>query len=125
MSATHEPHFSAQMLELKLKRTRLVNPVESLPTPPSSNSSGNTSPPVDRYEESYFLRPFEDCIAIYEDASRSKADSLDLLSDEEVIMLVDRGKIAPYALEKMFGMGELERAVRIRRAVVCKSHITL
>ncbi|TEB34562.1 hypothetical protein FA13DRAFT_1685001 [Coprinellus micaceus] len=112
--------FSAQALALKLKQTRLVNPADSLPTPPSCSSSGTTSPPVQTYEESYFLRSYEECLAIYEDASRSKAEALGMLSDEEVILLVDRGKVAPYALEKLFGMDELERAVRIRRAVVCQ-----
>jgi len=46
------------------------------------------------------------------------------LNDEEVILLAQNGKIAMYALEKILGNDELERAVRIRRALVCKSFST-
>ncbi|KAF6754421.1 hydroxymethylglutaryl-coenzyme A reductase-domain-containing protein [Ephemerocybe angulata] len=121
--STH-PVFTVRDLELKLKAARLVDPAESLPTPPSSNSSGSASPPNATYEESYFLRSFDECLAIYEEPSRTKCETLALLSDEEVILLVDRGKVAPYALEKLFGMGELERAIRIRRAVVSRASNT-
>ncbi|KAJ2924310.1 hypothetical protein H1R20_g12784, partial [Candolleomyces eurysporus] len=128
MSTTtqHPTSFSPRDLELKLKAARLVDPAESLPTPPSSNSSGSASPPEhgEEYEESYFLRSFEECVAIYDDPSRSKSESLALLSDEEVILLSERGKVAVYALEKLFGMDELERAVRIRRAIVSRASDT-
>ena len=59
-------------------------------------------------------------MAIYEEPSRPRSESLALLSDEEVIMLANNGNIATYALEKLFGMDQLERAVRIRRAIICK-----
>jgi hypothetical protein len=41
------------------------------------------------------------------------------LSDEEIIMMVQKGKIPPYALEKV--LQDFERAVKIRRAVICAS----
>jgi hydroxymethylglutaryl-CoA reductase (NADPH) len=44
------------------------------------------------------------------------------LSDEEVILLVEKGKIAPYALEKV--LKDLERAVKIRRAVISRVSLT-
>jgi hydroxymethylglutaryl-CoA reductase (NADPH) len=44
------------------------------------------------------------------------------LSDEEVILLVEKGKVAPYALEK--ALKNLERAVRIRRAVISRVSLT-
>jgi hydroxymethylglutaryl-CoA reductase (NADPH) len=44
------------------------------------------------------------------------------LSDEEVIMLVEKGKIPGYGLEK--GLKDLERAVRIRRAVMSRASVT-
>ncbi|ORX50128.1 3-hydroxy-3-methylglutaryl coenzyme A reductase [Hesseltinella vesiculosa] len=46
----------------------------------------------------------------------------DVLADEEVIRLVQAGKLAPYALEKV--LGDLERAVVIRRALISRSSIT-
>ena len=42
-------------------------------------------------------------------------------NDEEVIMLAQNGKIQAYALEKV--IGDLERAVTIRRALICKSSL--
>jgi hypothetical protein len=57
-TTTQEPaSLSVRDLELKLKAARLVDPAESLPTPPSSNSSGSASPPEhsEKYEENYFL----------------------------------------------------------------------
>jgi hydroxymethylglutaryl-CoA reductase (NADPH) len=46
--------------------------------------------------------------------------ALDMLTDEEVIMLAQHGKIAVYASEKVCGRERLERAVRVRRALVCE-----
>ena len=114
----HTSSFSVRDLELKLKQVRLAHPEQSLPSPPSSDS-GSSSPKQDS-EESYFLRSLKECLAIYEEPSRPRSESLALLSDEEVIMLANNGNIATYALEKLFGMDQLERAVRIRRAILCK-----
>lgn len=41
------------------------------------------------------------------------------LTDEELLQLVGAGKIAAYALEKALG-GDFERAVHIRRMLICK-----
>jgi hydroxymethylglutaryl-CoA reductase (NADPH) len=41
-----------------------------------------------------------------------------MLSDEEVVRLAQHGKIAAYNLEKV--LGDLERAVRVRRALICE-----
>ena len=62
-------------------------------------------------------RPLEDCVEIY--AGGVGANNL---SDEEVILLVEKGKIAPYALEKV--LKNLERAVRVRRAVISRVSLT-
>ena len=105
-------------MELKLKQVRLAHPEQSLPSPPSSDS-GSSSPKESQPEESYFLRSLKECLAIYGEPSRLRSESLSLLSDEEVIMLANNGNIATYALEKLFGMDQLERAVRIRRAIIC------
>ena len=62
-------------------------------------------------------RPLEECVDIY--AGGVGANNL---SDEEVILLVEKGKIAPYALEK--ALKNLERAVRVRRAVISRVSLT-
>jgi hydroxymethylglutaryl-CoA reductase (NADPH) len=62
-------------------------------------------------------RPLEECVEIF--AGGVGANNL---SDEEVILLVEKGKIAPYALEK--ALKNLERAVRIRRAVISRVSLT-
>lgn len=67
--------------------------------------------------DSSSLRPLEECVEIF--AGGVGANNL---SDEEVILLVQKGKIAPYALEK--SLKNLDRAVRVRRAVVSRSSLT-
>lgn len=62
------------------------------------------------------VRPTEECVVLHK-AGRTKE-----LSDEEVTALVLQGKMAPYALEK--ALGDLERAVRIRRAYVSRTSVT-
>lgn len=57
-------------------------------------------------------RPFEECVKLLE------AGHTVLLQDEEIIMLVQRGKVAAYSLEKM--LKDHQRAVRVRRALICK-----
>lgn len=61
-------------------------------------------------------RPIEDCLLAHKTGKTKE------LTDEEVTELVVRGKIAPYVLEK--ALGDLERAVRIRRAYVSRTSIS-
>lgn len=58
-------------------------------------------------------RSIEECIAVYDGGSGAPS-----LLDEELIMMVQRGKIAAYALEKL--LKDHGRAVYIRRALICK-----
>lgn len=64
------------------------------------------------------LRSLEECIEIFENGPRPVHVALSTLSDEEIILLAQNGKIAAYALEKV--LGDLERAVAIRRALICE-----
>ena len=69
------------------------------------------------------IRSLEECIDIFENGPRPLSLSMELLADEEVILLAQNGKIAAYALEKVLGtssVASLERAVRIRRALICE-----
>lgn len=61
-------------------------------------------------------RSLEDCIKVFDGGAGAI-----LLSDEEIILMVQKGKIAAYALEKL--LKEHQRAVRIRRALICKLRI--
>ncbi|UZJ53475.1 hypothetical protein CBS101457_002795 [Exobasidium rhododendri] len=62
-------------------------------------------------------RTFEDVVELYAEGS-----GVVFLSDEEVILLVQKGKLAAYALEKI--LQDHERAVLIRRAVISRSSNT-
>ncbi|EMD34668.1 hypothetical protein CERSUDRAFT_116857 [Gelatoporia subvermispora B] len=67
-------------------------------------------------------RSLEECIEIFENGPRPVSASLATLNDEEVILLAQNGKIAAYALEKV--LGDFERAVSIRRALISRASRT-
>ena len=74
------------------------------------------------------IRSLEECVDIFENGPRPVSLSMELLADEEVILLAQNGKIAAYALEKVLGTSSavsLERAVRIRRALICECSFKL
>ena len=73
----------------------------------------NTEP-----KEKLPVRSLEECIDVFENGPRPLQASLATLNDEEIVLLAQNGKIAPYGLEKV--LGDLERAVVIRRALICK-----
>ncbi|PPR02206.1 hypothetical protein CVT26_012098 [Gymnopilus dilepis] len=91
-------------------------------TPPSSSSSSGDSSESGVIVDN--IRPLAECIDIFENGPRPVSASLALLNDEEIILLCQNGKIAAYALEKVLGMNELERAVRIRRALISRASRT-
>lgn len=98
--ATTANGVSAQMLEMKLRAQAATAPKE---------------PQAIQFP----VRSLEQCIDIFENGPRPVSAALATLNDEEVIMLAQDGKIQAYALEKV--LGDLERAVAIRRALICKS----
>lgn len=87
---------------------------EPIPEGQESPSPSQGSPGL---HLSFGRRSLEECVEIF--AGGVGANNL---SDEEVIMLVQKGKIAPYALEKQ--LKNLDRAVRVRRAVVSRASLT-
>ena len=82
------------------------------------------APPPPGGEIEVVVRSLKECMDIYENGPRPASVALDLLNDEEVIMLAQHGKIAAYALEKVLGPERLERAVRVRRALICEFHFS-
>jgi len=126
-----------RQLELKVKAaarkrrdtvTPATSPVVSsrpvhLPTPPSHPLAGGLPmerPDLDTPVNEVHVRSLKECLEIYEHGPRPASDALEMLNDEEVILLAQAGKIAAYALEKVLGSDRLERAVRVRRALICE-----
>ncbi|KAI0747021.1 3-hydroxy-3-methylglutaryl-coenzyme A reductase [Daedaleopsis nitida] len=113
------PHSSVLSRPLNLEtvdrmlqdRLPIRSPVMVEPTTPET-------PNVEPVE----IRSLAECVNIFENGPRPVANSLKMLNDEEVILLSQTGKIAPYALEKM--LGDYERAVRIRRALISRASRT-
>jgi hydroxymethylglutaryl-CoA reductase (NADPH) len=58
-------------------------------------------------------RSLDICVKIFDNGTGAM-----LLNDEEIIMLVQKGKVAAYALEKL--LNDYERSVAIRRALICE-----
>jgi len=97
---------------------------------PASSSDGEEPPhmngnPHPDAEIKPARRSLSECVDIFEHGPRPASVALSLLNDEEVILLAQSGRIAAYALEKFLDNGhldngKLERAVRIRRALICK-----
>ena len=106
-------------------------PVVAIPKPKVKVVVGDAAAP----------RSIKELLDLYENGPRPLAHSLALMTDQEVVMLGEKGKIAGYALEKVLNGGsaylaslkedgeypeegvnyanmDLERAVRIRRGLV-------
>ncbi|KAM0746665.1 hypothetical protein T439DRAFT_306082 [Meredithblackwellia eburnea MCA 4105] len=60
------------------------------------------------------VRPLDDCVKIF-----NGGEGATLLNDEEIVLLVQKGKLAAYALEKL--LGDYERSVFIRRALISRA----
>jgi hydroxymethylglutaryl-CoA reductase (NADPH) len=73
-------------------------------------------------KETASIRSLEECINVFENGPRPVSVALSMLNDEEVILLAQNGKIAAYALEKV--LGDLDRAVFIRRALISRASST-
>lgn len=90
-------------------------PLPALPPPDAEADSPVAPVPVERRSDQEPCRSLEECLQIF----NSGPDGVQKLNNEEVVLLAQQGKIAAYALEKV--LGDLERAVLIRRALICKS----
>ncbi|KAF8327732.1 hydroxymethylglutaryl-coenzyme A reductase-domain-containing protein [Cantharellus anzutake] len=63
-------------------------------------------------------RPYEELLSLFE----MNPSNVKEMSDEEVILLGQKGKIPAYSLEKV--LGDFERAVRVRRALISRASHT-
>ncbi|KAI0064909.1 hypothetical protein BV25DRAFT_1799483 [Artomyces pyxidatus] len=88
----------------------------------TSDESDSPDEETNEKESPVSTRSLEECIDVFENGPRPVSVSLSLLNDEEVILLAQNGKIAAYALEKL--LGDFERAVLIRRALISRASNT-
>ncbi|KAH7869130.1 hydroxymethylglutaryl-coenzyme A reductase-domain-containing protein [Lentinula edodes] len=107
--------FTLDEVDRRLQARRLTQ---------SSSSQDASSSSSDNEENDVIVRSLEECIEIFEKGPRPVSVALSLLNDEEVILLAQNGKVAAYALEKVLGNTEYERAVRIRRALISRASST-
>ncbi|KAJ7768621.1 hydroxymethylglutaryl-coenzyme A reductase-domain-containing protein [Mycena maculata] len=88
----------------------------------SSDSSGSDAPDAQDAEP----RPLPELIDLL--AAAPKSGGLREMTDEEVVRLSQAGKVQGYALEKVLAPAQeptgLERAVRVRRALVSRASLT-
>ncbi|KAG6858528.1 hypothetical protein C0995_015899 [Termitomyces sp. Mi166 len=88
----------------------------STPSPPLPLSS----PLHRRTRTKANTRTYEELVRLYDvgEGMHGKAEVLAGMSDEEVVLLVQKGKVAAYALEKVLSRGSgrrMRRAVRVQR----------
>lgn len=121
------PPFVLEEVDRRLKVAAMAAPIMD-PVPrvvPVTQSSGLSSPEIEGKKisgDDAPTRSLDDCIEIFENGPRPVQESVKLLTDEEIVLLAQNGKIAAYALEKV--LGDLERAVKIRRALISRASIT-
>ncbi|KAJ7695427.1 hydroxymethylglutaryl-coenzyme A reductase-domain-containing protein [Mycena rosella] len=121
------PTFSLDDVDRRLRArgrgTRSQTPARRFPLTPndSDESLEDEDDQSDREP-----RPLPELVALL--ASAPKSSGLKELSDEEVVLLAQTGKIAGYALEKVLAPAQeaagLERAVRVRRALISRASLT-
>jgi hydroxymethylglutaryl-CoA reductase (NADPH) len=138
--------FNAAKQEPKIIIQKVIERVEvPVPTPPASASaqtapsaatstttatstSAPAAPITSRRRASTVSRPSKRLTHHHSDIIRPLDEVMtligtpELLSDEEIIMVVQSGKMAAYALEKV--LGDFERAVHIRRALISRDSRT-
>jgi hypothetical protein len=99
--------------------TIVAQRLEALVRPPSEGSlyalSSTAGSDIDDAVAPQRTRDLAELVDLFEEAPTS----VKLMNDGEVILLSQKGKIPLYNLEKI--LGDYERAVVIRRAIICES----
>ncbi|KAF8624230.1 hypothetical protein AX15_005993 [Amanita polypyramis BW_CC] len=117
----HAFTFTLEDVDRKLQaQIAQAPPSPSAPSTAVSSTDSNSGSPI----KEVHVRTLTECVDVFENGPRPVSESLALLNDEEVILLAQTGKIAPYALEKVLGPKQLERAVKIRRALISRASLT-
>ncbi|KAJ6590631.1 hydroxymethylglutaryl-CoA reductase [Mycena vulgaris] len=127
-SAGAVPTFSLEDVDRRLRARgrgqRSRTPARRIVAVPSDEESDNDEDEEDELEKE--PRPLPELIALLESAPKSSG--LRDMTDEEVVLLAQAGKVAGYALEKVLAPAQeaagLERAVRVRRALISRASLT-
>jgi hydroxymethylglutaryl-CoA reductase (NADPH) len=115
--------FMLETVDEKLRQQAAADRQRSEMSTSSSESSSDAGASVMKETSSGVpIRSLEECINVFENGPRPVSVSLSMLNDEEIILLAQNGKIAAYALEKV--LGDLDRAVFIRRALISRASST-
>ncbi|KAG6888461.1 hypothetical protein C0992_008428 [Termitomyces sp. T32_za158] len=143
--------FTLQDVDQRLLNARLTvpsgtsNPPSISHTPSTPTAVSTPSPrvlplplplplPEAKRDDEAPARAYDELAGMYDAAEgmHAKAEVLAGMTDQEVVLLVQKNKVAAYALEKALSGGEagwgirekeLRRAVRVRRAVLCTSFL--
>ncbi|CEP17267.1 hypothetical protein [Parasitella parasitica] len=122
-SPVEDRRLVAQAPALKSKKPK---PLMASPNTTSKGRdvSRNSTPTVrhrnndNKLKQQLGIRTLAECL----DILRNTEQGATTLADEEIILLIQHAHIAPYALEKV--LGDLERAVHIRKTVISRASIT-
>ncbi|KAH0581962.1 hypothetical protein H2248_011628 [Termitomyces sp. 'cryptogamus'] len=134
--------FTLEDVDRRLRLGVRPNSPSIVHTPDTSTAVSTPSPPpplqlheADALKGIGTTRAYDDLARLYDagEGMHEKAEVLAGMTDEEVVALVQRGKVQAYALEKVLSGGEVgwgvrerevRRAVRIRRAVLSRASNT-
>ncbi|KZT70396.1 hypothetical protein DAEQUDRAFT_725287 [Daedalea quercina L-15889] len=120
MAPVANPPLNLDRIDMKLREAAIRAPLT--PAETSSPGSDREGSPFQKESNRVAMRSLEECIEIFENGPKPVSVALSLLNDEEVVLLAQNGKIAPYALEKV--LGDLQRAVQVRRALISRASKT-
>lgn len=90
--------------------------VDTPATTVADEQEGNSETPTTTMRvarRSTVVRPLDEIATVF-----AAGKGCDLVNDEEIILLVQKGKVAAYALEKL--LKDNLRAVKIRRSLICE-----
>ncbi|KAI8981745.1 3-hydroxy-3-methylglutaryl-coenzyme A reductase [Mycotypha africana] len=116
-------HGKKEPLQKPFEDTRQVLAARPTAAPNVSSSSPTAAKKSHRQQQqqqqqqvshSDIVRPMDEVLSLL--------GTPEVLTDEEIISVVQNGKLAPYALEKV--LGDFERAVQIRRALISRDSVT-
>ncbi|KAL7321598.1 3-hydroxy-3-methylglutaryl-coenzyme A (HMG-CoA) reductase isozyme [Mucor circinelloides] len=119
----HGPaHAISPPLNRKLASSSTLSPVSdpnlTIKRGPPHSSAPTLRHHHKKYQHQLGIRTVEECLYILKNTDQGASN----LADEEIILLIQHAHIAPHVLEKV--LGDLERAVRIRKAVISRASTT-
>ncbi|OAD05467.1 hypothetical protein MUCCIDRAFT_116745, partial [Mucor lusitanicus CBS 277.49] len=106
--------FNVAKQQPKVVVQKVIEKVQVPVQVPAAKKEKKVAPASPSHHRSDIVRPLDEVFSLI--------GTPEVLTDEEIISVVQSGKMAAYALEKV--LGDFERAVHIRRALVSRDSIT-